>query len=167
MSAYNLVNGVHCAENEYLLTDILQEGVRLQGICGLGLGQHLLDGPDGERGDGSGDAGRTADEELGSRCPHTQAAGNGAGWLTADKVLAEVKAGNITEATLERQRGPHSARDLCERTSSTTRMWAAAKWTRRSSRRWRGKGATEGIVLLEERRRICCRWIQRRFIRSR
>ena len=32
--------------------------------------------------------------------PRTQASGNGAGWLTADKVLAAVKAGEITEATL-------------------------------------------------------------------
>jgi len=30
----------------------------------------------------------------------TQASGNGAGWLTAEKVLAEVKAGHIKEATL-------------------------------------------------------------------
>ena len=67
MSAYNLVNGVHCAENDYLLDRHSEEGVRLQGICRLRLGQHLLDGADGERGHGPGDAGRTADEGLGSQ----------------------------------------------------------------------------------------------------
>src|SRR6202034_4361649 len=29
------------------------------------------------------------------------AAGNGAGWLTADKVLAEIQAGNITQGTID------------------------------------------------------------------
>jgi len=33
--------------------------------------------------------------------PSTLASGNGAGWLTQDKVLAEVKAGHIGEATLD------------------------------------------------------------------
>jgi beta-glucosidase len=33
--------------------------------------------------------------------PRTRTSGNGAGSLTADKVLAEVKAGHISEATLD------------------------------------------------------------------
>ena len=35
------------------------------------------------------------------RLPRSQASGNSGAWLTADKVLAEVKAGHITEATLD------------------------------------------------------------------
>jgi beta-glucosidase len=37
--------------------------------------------------------------------PTTQASGNGAGWLTAEKVLAEVKAGHISQAALDDNAG--------------------------------------------------------------
>ena len=93
MSAYNKVNGVHCGENDYLAGHGAEEGIRVQGICGVGLGQHLLDGADGECGDGPGDAGRAADGEVDGESADIgeRATAMDGWWLT--KVLAEVKAG--------------------------------------------------------------------------
>ena len=80
--------------------------------------------------------------------PKTQQAGNGAGWLTADKVLAAVKAGQISETTLNENVGhilrviflsgifdhPHPAGGAVD----TPAQRAIAR-----------QGATEGIVLLK------------------
>jgi beta-glucosidase len=86
------------------------------------------------------------------------------GWLTADKVLAEVKAGNITEATLDDNVGrilrvifvsgifdhPHAGGGEVD----TPAQQAVALAGR--DRRHRAA----------EERRPCCRWMRRRFIRS-
>jgi beta-glucosidase len=99
MSAYNLLNGVHCAESAPLLTDILKKEFGFKGFVISDWGSTYSTAPTMNAG---------MDLEMPGGAPmqawlatgQTQAAGNGAGWLTADKVLAELKAGNITEATL-------------------------------------------------------------------
>jgi beta-glucosidase len=100
MSAYNKLNGVYCAENSDLLTGILQKEFGFKGFVVSDWGSTYSTAPTVNAG---------MDMEMPGGPPmqawlatgQTQAAGNGAGWLTADKVLAEVKAGTITESTLD------------------------------------------------------------------
>jgi beta-glucosidase len=99
MSAYNKLNGVHCAESTALLTGVLTKEFGFKGFVVSDWGSTYSTAP-------TVNAGMDLEMPGGARMkewisfPSTQAAGNGAGWLTADKVIAEVKAGHITEATL-------------------------------------------------------------------
>jgi len=100
MSAYNLVNGVHCAENAPLLTDVLKHEFGFKGFVISDWGSTYSTA-------GTVNAGMDLEMPGGQPMknwfvmPETQRVGNGAGWLTVDKVLAEIKAGHITEATLD------------------------------------------------------------------
>ena len=100
MSAYNLVNGVHCAESTALLTDVLKKEFDFKGFVVSDWGSTYSTAA-------TVNAGMDLEMPGGPpmqawfALPGTRAAGNGAGWLTADKVLAEVKAGHISEATLD------------------------------------------------------------------
>jgi len=147
MSAYNLVNGVHCAESKPLLTDILKGEFGFKGFVISDWGSTYSTAATVNAG---------MDLEMPGGPPmvawastgQPQAAGNGWGWLTADKVLAEVKAGHITEATLNDNVGrilrvifvsgqfdhPHSGGGEVD----TPAQRAVAR-----------QGATEGIVLLK------------------
>jgi beta-glucosidase len=99
MSAYNKVNGVHCAESPALLTDILKKEFGFQGFVVSDWGSTYSTAP-------TVNAGMDLEMPGGPPMktwfagPGPQAQGSGAGWLTADKVLAEVKSGAITEAAL-------------------------------------------------------------------
>jgi len=104
MSAYNKLNGVYCAENTPLLKGILQQEFGFKGFVISDWGSTYstadtvnagmdLEMPGGER------------MKMWIKQPGTQASGNGAGWLTADKVLAEVKAGKIAPATIDENVG--------------------------------------------------------------
>jgi len=99
MSSYNKVNGVHVAENMPMLHDVLQEEFGFKGFVVSDWGSTYSTAP-------TVNAGMDLEMPGGPPMvawmanPRTAASGNGDGWLTADKVLAEVKAGNITEATL-------------------------------------------------------------------
>jgi beta-glucosidase len=100
MSAYNLLNGVHCAESKPLLTDILKGEFGFKGFVISDWGSTYSTAATVNAG---------MDLEMPGGPPmvtwastgQPQAAGNGWGWLSADKVLAEVKSGHITEATLD------------------------------------------------------------------
>jgi beta-glucosidase len=147
MSAYNLVNGVHCAESEPLLKDILQKEFGFKGFVISDWGSTystaatVNDGMDLEMPGGPPMKAWMAN-------PHTLESGNGDGWLTADRVLAEVKAGHIAEATLDENVSrilrviflsgifdhPHVATGEVD----TPAQQAIAR-----------QGATEGIVLLK------------------
>jgi beta-glucosidase len=100
MSAYNKVNGVHCAESPALLADVLKKEFGFKGFVVSDWGSTYSTTP-------TVNAGMDLEMPGGARMrewmafPGTQAAGNGGGWLAADKVLAEVKAGHITETTLD------------------------------------------------------------------
>ena len=147
MSAYNKVNGVHCAESVPLLTDILQKEFGFKGFVisdwgstystaatvNAGMDLEMPGGPP---------------MQAWAANPRTRTSGNGAGSLTADKVLAEVKAGHISEATLDANVGrilrvifvsglfdhPHTGGGEVD----TPEQRAVAR-----------QGATEGIVLLK------------------
>ena len=99
MSAYNLVNGVQCAENSFLLTDVLRKEFGFKGFVVSDWGSTYSTAPTVNAGMDLEMPGGPPMKAWIAR-PQTQAAGNGAGWLTADKVLAEVRAGTITEATI-------------------------------------------------------------------
>ena len=100
MSAYNLVNGVHCAENKDLLTGILKDEFSFKGFVISDWGSTYSTAPTVNAGmDLEMPGGEPAKNWLAN--PALLEKGNSGRWLTADKVLAEVKAGTIVEATLD------------------------------------------------------------------
>jgi len=100
MSAYNLVNGVHLAENMPLLHGVLQNEFGFKGFVVSDWGSTYSTAPTVNAGMDLEMPGGEPMKKWLAR-PQTQQSGNGDGWLTTDKVLAEVKAGTITEATLD------------------------------------------------------------------
>ena len=100
MSAYNKVNGVHCAESGALLHDILQKEFGFKGFVVSDWGSTYSTAPTVNAGmDLEMPGGPPMQKWLAS--PRTQQAGNDSGWLTAEKVLAAVKSGQISKATLD------------------------------------------------------------------
>jgi len=100
MSAYNKVNGVHCAENAYLLTEVLKKEFGFKGFVISDWGSTYSTTPTVNAGMDLEMPGGPPMKPWLER-PATQAAGNSDGWLVPEKVLAEVKAGNISEATVD------------------------------------------------------------------
>ena len=100
MSAYNLVNGQHCAENSYLLTDVLKKEFGFQGFVISDWGSTYSTAPTVNAGMDLEMPGGDPMKAWLAR-PQTQASGNSDGWLTQDKVLAAVKAGQISQATVD------------------------------------------------------------------
>jgi beta-glucosidase len=147
MSAYNKLNGTYCAENATLLTDILKKEFGFKGFVISDWGSTYSTAPTVNAGmDLEMPGGAPMKAMISS--PRSQLSGNSGGWLEADKVLAEVKAGHITEATLNDNVGrilrvlfvsglfdhPHAAGGEVD----TPAQQAIAR-----------QGATEGIVLLK------------------
>lgn len=100
MSAYNKLNGIHCGEDPYLLNDILRKEFGFKGFVVSDWGSTYSTAPTVNAGMDLEMPGGPPMQAWIAR-PATQQNGNGAGWLAADKVLAEVKAGNITEAAID------------------------------------------------------------------
>jgi beta-glucosidase len=100
MSAYNKVNGVHCAESMYLLSDVLKKEFGFKGFVISDWGSTYSTVPTVKAGMDLEMPGGPPMKPWLER-PATQAAGNSDGWLVPEKVLAEVKAGNISEAALD------------------------------------------------------------------
>ena len=149
MSAYNKLNGVHCAENETLLRDILKKEFGFKGFVVSDWGSTYSTAP-------TVDAGMDLEMPGGAPMrtaatnPRSQQSGNGWGWLAADKALAAVKAGQISQAALDDnvsrilrvifQSGifDHPHVEVGESAVDTPAQQAIAR-----------QGATEGIVLLK------------------
>lgn len=99
MSAYNKVNGVHCGENMYLLTDVLKKEFEFKGFVVSDWGSTYSTAPTVNAGmDVEMPGGPPMQKWIAN--PRTQESGNGDGWLVQEKVLDEVKAGHITETTI-------------------------------------------------------------------
>jgi beta-glucosidase len=100
MSCYNKVNGTHCAESDYLLKDILKNEFGFKGFVVSDWGSTYSTAP-------TVSAGMDLEMPGGPpmlaflALPRANEQGSSGGWLVADKVLAEVKAGKITEATID------------------------------------------------------------------
>ena len=147
MSAYNKLNGVYCAENPFLLKDILQKEWDFKGFVVSDWGSTYstvatvnagmdLEMPGGEP------------MKAWLKRPKTLEAGNGGGWLVPEKVLPEISAGKISAAAIDDNVGrmlrvmfisgqfdkPHTATGEID----TPEQRAVAR-----------KAATEGIVLLK------------------
>ncbi len=99
MSAYNKVNGVHCAESSALLSGVLKREFGFKGFVISDWGSTYSTVPTVNAGMDLEMPGGPPMRAWMAR-PATLASGNGGGWLTADKVLAELKAGHLTEAAL-------------------------------------------------------------------
>src|SRR5579863_10618211 len=100
MSAYNKLNGVYCAENPELLKDMLQRHWNFKGFVVSDWGSTYSTA-------GTVNAGMDLEMPGGEPMklwfakPTTQADGNGAGWLTAEKVLPAISAGQISAAQVD------------------------------------------------------------------
>jgi len=95
MSAYNLVNGAHMAENRPLLHDVLQGGFVISD-----WGSTYSTAPTVNAGmDLEMPGGEPAKTFL--QRPQTLESGGSDLWLVPDKVMAEIKAGHITGAQID------------------------------------------------------------------
>ncbi len=147
MSCYNLVNGRHCAENDYLVKNILKKEFGFKGFVVSDWASTYSTAPTVNAGMDLEMPGGPPLQKMLAR-PQSQEQGSSGGWLVADKVLAEVKAGHISEATIDDNVGrilrviilsglmehPHSQTGEVD----TPEQQKIAR-----------DGATEGIVLLK------------------
>ncbi|HEY1987154.1 MAG TPA: glycoside hydrolase family 3 C-terminal domain-containing protein [Terracidiphilus sp.] len=147
MSAYNKVNGIHCAESPYLLSDVLKKEFGFKGFVISDWGSTYSTAPTVNAGMDLEMPGGPPAKAWMER-PATKEAGNDDRWLIPEKVLDEVKAGKISEAAIDDNVGrillvifkaglfdhPHPGGGEVD----TPEQKAIAL-----------KGATEGIVLLK------------------
>jgi beta-glucosidase len=100
MNAYNKVNGRWCAENPFLLTETLRKRWGFEGFVISDWGSTYSTA-------GTVNAGMDLEMPGGERMrvwfarPEVQAAGNGAGWLTEEKVLAAVASGEVKQSAVD------------------------------------------------------------------
>jgi beta-glucosidase len=100
MSAYNKLNGVYCAENPYLLKDMLQRHWNFKGFVVSDWGSTYSTAATVNAGmDLEMPGGEPMKNWL--KEAKTIAAGNGSGWLVPEKVLADISAGKISAATID------------------------------------------------------------------
>lgn len=147
MSAYNKLNGTYCAENSFLLKDVLQKEWDFKGFVVSDWGStYSTVGTVNAGMDLEMPGGQPMKDWL--KKPKTLAAWNGGGWLVPEKVLPEISAGKISVATIDDNVGrmlrvmflsgefdkPHAATGEID----TPEQRAVAR-----------KAATESIVLLK------------------
>ena len=149
MSAYNKVNGAHMAENMPLLHDVLQKEFGFTGFVISDWGSTYSTAPTVNAGMDLEMPGGEAMKAWLAR-PQTQQSGNGDGWLTADKVIAEVKAGRITEATLN-DNVSRILRVIFKSGIFDHPHTAGGEVDTPEQRAIALQGATEGIVLLKNK----------------
>lgn len=146
MSAYNKVNGRRCSENPYLLKDTLQHRWGFQGFVISDWGStYDTEGPL-NAGLNLEMPGGAAMETWLAR-PQTRQAGNGCGWLTADKVLAAVAAGKVPPTAVD-----DSVRRLLRVMFSAGLFDAPTRGGKIDTPEQRAvarRAATEGVVLLK------------------
>jgi beta-glucosidase len=100
MSCYNLVNGEHCAENDHLLTAVLKKEFGFKGFVVSDWASTYSTAPTVNAGMDLEMPGGPPAKAMLAR-PRAQEQGSSGTWLEADKVLADVKAGKISEATID------------------------------------------------------------------
>lgn len=100
MSAYNKVNGQYCAENAYLLRDVLKKQWGFKGFVISDWGSTYSTAATINAGMDLEMPGGDPMKAWFAR-PQTQADGNGAGWLTPEKVLPAISSGQIPAAAVD------------------------------------------------------------------
>ena len=147
MSCYNLVNGQHCAQNDYLLTDVLKKEFGFKGFVVSDWNSTYSTAPTVNAGmDLEMPGGPPAKAVLASK--RAQEQGSSGTWLTADRVLAEIKAGHITEATLN-DNVSRILRVILESGLMDHPHTAGGEVDTPEQQKIAREGATEGIVLLK------------------
>jgi len=147
MSAYNRLNGTYCAENPKLLTDVLKKELGFKGFVISDWGSTYSTAPTVNAGmDLEMPGGPPARAMIAS--PRSQLAGNSGTWLEAEKVLAEVKAGHISEAQLNDNVG-RILRVIFLAGLFEHQHAAGGELDTPEQRAIARQGATEGIVLLK------------------
>jgi beta-glucosidase len=147
MSCYNLVNGKHCAESAPLLTDVLKKEFGFDGFVVSDWGSTYSTAPTVNAGmdlEMPGGAAMKAWMNTGQ----PQAGGSSDGWLVAEKVLAEVKAGNITQAAID-DNVSRILRVIFESGLFDHPHTGGGEVDTPSQKAIALQGATEGIVLLK------------------
>ncbi|HEY2469666.1 MAG TPA: glycoside hydrolase family 3 C-terminal domain-containing protein [Terracidiphilus sp.] len=147
MSCYNLVNGHHCAESDYLLNDILKKEFGFKGFVISDWGSTYSTVPTVNAGMDLEMPGGPPMKAWLAR-PQTQQSGNSDGWLTADKVLASVKAGQISVAKLDDNVG-RILRVIIESGIMDHPHTAGGEVDTPEQQKVAREGETEGIVLLK------------------
>ncbi len=100
MSAYNKLNGVYCAQNSFLLKDVLRKQWGFKGFVVSDWGSTYSTADTVNAGmDVEMPGGQPMLDWL--KKPDTQAAGNGGGWLAPEKVLPEISSGKISPSTID------------------------------------------------------------------
>jgi beta-glucosidase len=100
MNAYNKVNGQYCAESALLLRDTLRRRWGFKGFVISDWGSTYSTAATINAGMNLEMPGGEPMRRWFAR-PETQKAGNGAGWLSEDKVLAAVAWGEVQQATID------------------------------------------------------------------
>ena len=100
MSAYNKVNGQWCAENPFLLTETLQKRWGFKGFVISDWGSTYSTAPTVAAGMNLEMPGGEAMRKWMPTADFKEA-GNGAGWLTQEKVLAAVAAGQLKQEAVD------------------------------------------------------------------
>ena len=147
MSCYNKVNGTHCAESDYLLKDILKKEFGFKGFVVSDWGSTYSTAPTVNAGmDLEMPGGPPMKAFL--ALPRAAEQGSSGGWLAADKVLAEVKAGHISEATLNDNVG-RILRVILLSGLMDSPNTALGEVDTQEQQKVARDGETEGIVLLK------------------
>jgi beta-glucosidase len=100
MNAYQKVNGQYCAENPFLLTDVLRKQWGFKGFVISDWGSTYSTAP-------TINAGMNLEMPGGAAMTRwmaqesTKQNGNGAGWLTEEKVMAAIAAGEVKQAAVD------------------------------------------------------------------
>ena len=147
MSCYNLVNGQHCAQNDYLLTDVLKKEFGFKGFVVSDWNSTYSTAPTVNAGMDLEMPGGAPAKAVLAR-PRAQEQGSSGTWLTADKVLAEIEAGHITEATLD-DNVSRILRVIIESGIMDHPHTAGGEVDTPEQQKIAREGSTEGIVLLK------------------
>ncbi len=148
MSAYNKLNGVYCAENPFLLKDVLQKEWGFKGFVVSDWGSTYSTAATVNAGmDLEMPGGEPAEDWL--KRPGAQAAGNGGRWLTPEKVLADIKAGKISTATIDDNVGRILRVIFVSGQFDKSHHQATGEIDTPEQRAFVRKAATESIVLLK------------------
>ena len=147
MSAYNKLNGVYCAEDTYLLKDMLRQHWNFKGFVVSDWGSTYSSAATVNAGMDLEMPGGTPMEEW-LKEPDTIAAGNGGGWLAPEKVLPEVKSGRISTATIDDNVG-HILRAIFVSGQFDKQHTTTGEIDKAEQRALARKASDESIVLLK------------------